>query len=63
MKTDSKNINLTSLNEFMDIHYGKSGIPKRDQLEAGYEQFKIEVQEQINNRQQSAGSNTKSPLL
>ncbi|MEP6805021.1 MAG: helix-turn-helix transcriptional regulator [Flavobacterium sp.] len=39
MKTKSKNI--TTLGKFKDKHYGKVGTPKRDELEAGYENFKI----------------------
>jgi len=39
MKTKSKNI--TTLEEFKEKHYGKIGTPKRDELEAGYENFKI----------------------
>ncbi|KRD62479.1 XRE family transcriptional regulator [Flavobacterium sp. Root935] len=41
MKT--KNNNLTTLEEFKEQHYGKIGTPKRDELEAGYENFKIGV--------------------
>jgi ribosome-binding protein aMBF1 (putative translation factor) len=41
MKTKSKNI--TTLDEFKEKHYGKIGTPKRDELEAGYESFKIGV--------------------
>ncbi|KAF2509884.1 helix-turn-helix domain-containing protein [Flavobacterium foetidum] len=41
MKT--KNKNLTSLEDFIEQHYGKVGTPKRDELEAGYESFKIGV--------------------
>lgn len=36
-----KENNLMSLAEFKDIHYGKIGTKKRDQLESGYENFKI----------------------
>ena len=39
MKT--KKNSFVSLDEFKDIHYGKPGTEKRDQLEAGYENFKI----------------------
>jgi len=39
MKT--KDNNLISLDEFVEKHYGKIGTPKRDELEAGYENFKI----------------------
>jgi ribosome-binding protein aMBF1 (putative translation factor) len=30
-----------TLDEFKDKHYGKPGTEKRDQLESGYENFKI----------------------
>jgi DNA-binding XRE family transcriptional regulator len=36
-----KNKNLTSLEEFKQKHYGKRGTQKREELEAGYEDFKI----------------------
>ena len=39
MKT--KNENLTTLEEFKEKNYGKRGTKKRDELEAGYENFKI----------------------
>ena len=39
MKT--KNDNIQTLDQFKDKHYGKSGSTKRDQLESGYENFKI----------------------
>jgi ribosome-binding protein aMBF1 (putative translation factor) len=39
MKT--KKDNTISLDSFKDKHYGKSGTEKRDQLESGYENFKI----------------------
>lgn len=39
MKT--KNKNLTTLEEFKEVNYGKPGTKKRDELEAGYENFKI----------------------
>lgn len=39
MKT--KNKNLTSLEEFKEQNYGKHGSIKRNELEAGYEAFKI----------------------
>ncbi|MGB4831327.1 MAG: helix-turn-helix transcriptional regulator [Chitinophagales bacterium] len=38
-----KNNNLTSLEEFKEKNYGKRGTKKRDELEAGYENFKIGV--------------------
>jgi DNA-binding XRE family transcriptional regulator len=39
MKT--KNKNLTTLEEFKEKNYGKLGTKKRDELEAGYESFKM----------------------
>ena len=39
MKAKSKNI--LTLDEFKDKNYGKKGTKKRDELEAGYENFKI----------------------
>ncbi|MFC4480045.1 helix-turn-helix domain-containing protein [Flavobacterium chungangensis] len=39
----AKNKNLVSLEDFVEQHYGKTGTPKRDELEAGYEIFKIGV--------------------
>ena len=39
MKT--KNKNLTTLEEFKEMNYGKHGTKKRDELEAGYESFKM----------------------
>ncbi len=39
MKTENKNI--ITLDEFKDKHYGKVGSKKRDELEGGYESFKI----------------------
>ena len=39
MKT--KKNNVMTLDEFKDKHYGKQGTKKRDELEAGYENFKI----------------------
>jgi ribosome-binding protein aMBF1 (putative translation factor) len=37
----AKKSNIVSLDQFKDKHYGKPGTTKRDQLEAGYENFKI----------------------
>lgn len=37
----AKNKNLTALEEFKDKNYGKLGTKERDELEAGYEAFKI----------------------
>jgi ribosome-binding protein aMBF1 (putative translation factor) len=39
MKT--KKSNVMTLDQFKDKHYGKQGTKKRDELEAGYENFKI----------------------
>ncbi len=39
MKAKSKNI--LTLDEFKDKNYGKKGTKKRDELEAGYKNFKI----------------------
>lgn len=39
MKT--KNNNIKTLDQFKDKHYGKAGTVKRDELESGYENFKI----------------------
>ena len=39
MKT--KNKNLLTLEEFKEKNYGKRGTKERDELEAGYEAFKI----------------------
>ena len=39
MKT--KKSNILTLDQFKDRHYGKRGTTKRDQLESGYENFKI----------------------
>jgi ribosome-binding protein aMBF1 (putative translation factor) len=39
MKT--KNSNIKTLEEFKDKQYGKTGTVKRDELESGYENFKI----------------------
>ncbi len=39
MKT--KNKNLKSLEEFKEKNFGKLGTKERDELEAGYENFKI----------------------
>lgn len=39
MKT--KKNNIMTLDQFKDKHYGKQGTEKRDQLEAGYENFKL----------------------
>ncbi len=39
MKT--KNKHLTTLEEFKDENYGKRGTKQREELEAGYEAFKL----------------------
>jgi DNA-binding XRE family transcriptional regulator len=36
-----KKNNILTLEQFKDKHYGKRGSAKRDELEAGYENFKI----------------------
>jgi DNA-binding XRE family transcriptional regulator len=36
-----KNKNLITLEEFKEKHYGKRGTKQREELEAGYENFKI----------------------
>lgn len=36
-----KENNIMSLDQFKDKHYGKRGTKKREELEAGYENFKI----------------------
>ena len=41
MKT--KKNNTSTLDQFKEKHYGKRGSAKRDELEAGYENFKIGV--------------------
>ena len=33
--------NIMTLDQFKDKHYGERGTEKRDQLEAGYESFRI----------------------
>ena len=37
----AKNKNLMTLEEFKEKNYGKRGTKERDELEAGYEAFKI----------------------
>jgi len=37
----AKKSNIMTLDQFKYKHYGKPGTTKRDQLEAGYENFKI----------------------
>lgn len=36
-----KESKLMTLEQFKDEHYGKLGTTKRDQLESGYENFRI----------------------
>ena len=36
-----KKSNTITLDQFKDKHFGKIGTPMRDELEAGYENFKI----------------------
>jgi DNA-binding XRE family transcriptional regulator len=36
-----KKNNLMSLEQFKDKHYGKPGTKKREELEEGYEEFKL----------------------
>lgn len=36
-----KRYNLITLEQFKDKHYGKRGTTKREELEAGYENFRI----------------------
>ena len=36
-----KNNNLVTLSEFKDKHFGEIGTSKRDELDAGFEQFRI----------------------
>ncbi|MDR0573452.1 MAG: helix-turn-helix domain-containing protein [Tannerella sp.] len=38
-----QNSNIMTLDQFKEKHYGKIGTKKRDELEAGYESFKIGV--------------------
>jgi DNA-binding Xre family transcriptional regulator len=35
------NNNTITLEQFTEKHYGKVGTPKRDELETGYENFKL----------------------
>ena len=35
-----QNNKIVTLDQFIDKHYGPTGSPKRDELEAGYENFK-----------------------
>lgn len=38
-----KENNLTTLSQFKDKHFGKPGSTEREELDAGYEDFKIGV--------------------
>lgn len=40
---ETRNSNIMTLEQFKDKNYGKPGTRKRDELEAGYENFKIGV--------------------
>ena len=37
----AKNKNLMTLEDFKEVNYGKRGTKERDELEAGYDAFKI----------------------
>jgi len=37
----AKKNNIMTLDQFKDKHYGKRGFAKREELEAGYQNFKI----------------------
>lgn len=37
----ARNNNIMTLDQFKDKHYGKVGTEQRDELEEGYESFKI----------------------
>jgi ribosome-binding protein aMBF1 (putative translation factor) len=41
MNMKKKNVQTITLEQFKDKHYGEAGTAKRDELEAGYEAFKI----------------------
>ncbi|WP_291115624.1 hypothetical protein [Flavobacterium sp. UBA6135] len=38
----TKNITISTLEEFKEKNYGKLGTKERDELELGYKKFKIE---------------------
>jgi len=40
---ETRNRNIMTLEQFKEKNYGKPGTKKRDELEAGYENFKIGV--------------------
>jgi hypothetical protein len=37
----AKNKNLMTLEDFKEVNFGKRGTKERDELEAGYDDFKI----------------------
>lgn len=39
--SNMKRNNILTLDQFKDKHYGKPGTAKRDELDAGYQNFKI----------------------
>ena len=41
MNMKAKNNNIRTLDQFKNQHYWKTGTAKRDELDAGYENFKI----------------------
>ena len=41
MKAKSSNSNIITLEQFKDKHYGKVGTKERDELDNGYDNFKI----------------------
>lgn len=41
MNMKAKNNNTKTLDQFKDKHFGKVGVAKRDELDSGYENFKI----------------------
>ena len=41
MNSRLKNKDIVTLDEFKELHFGKPGSKKRDDLENGYENFKI----------------------
>jgi len=38
-----KKSNLSTLDQFKDLHYGQPGTTNRDNLDSGYESFKVGV--------------------
>ena len=49
MKGKGENKNLTTLEQFKLRNYGKLGTKKRDELEAGYRNFKTKISNQDRN--------------